>query len=199
MALDILIIDDEDDIRDLIAGILAADEGKIVIDGEDVASLGESQRDRARAHWADSGETATDTVWLGLKDKLGGTDWQIEEADATDRLDRLVPRLRRSMLPFTGLWSFNEAILCAGQATADNLTPQIAQIDLAERGFELRRQYQHRHPVLIDAARRTVFGMHRAHQRQRVGVDPPAQPHHRPTDEQLEDAGFRQSRRRDRR
>jgi aminobenzoyl-glutamate utilization protein B len=41
--------------------------------------------------------------------------------------------MRRSMLPFTGLWSFNEAILCAGQATADNLAPHVAQIDYMVR------------------------------------------------------------------
>ena len=41
--------------------------------------------------------------------------------------------LRRSMLPATGLWSFNEAILTAGQATADNLVPQLAQIDYMVR------------------------------------------------------------------
>ncbi len=37
--------------------------------------------------------------------------------------------MRRSMLPATGLWSFNEAILAAGQATADNLAPHVAQIN----------------------------------------------------------------------
>jgi aminobenzoyl-glutamate utilization protein B len=41
--------------------------------------------------------------------------------------------LRRSMLPATGLWSFNEAILSAGQATADNLAPQVAQINYMVR------------------------------------------------------------------
>lgn len=41
--------------------------------------------------------------------------------------------LRRSMAPATGLWSFNEAILSAGQATADNLAPQVAQIDYMVR------------------------------------------------------------------
>lgn len=50
-------------------------------------------------------------------------------SDALIHFYTLNESLRRSMLPFTGLWSFNEAILCAGQATADNLTPQIAQID----------------------------------------------------------------------
>jgi aminobenzoyl-glutamate utilization protein B len=41
--------------------------------------------------------------------------------------------LRRSMLPASGLWSFNEAILTAGQATADNLVPQLAEIDYMVR------------------------------------------------------------------
>jgi aminobenzoyl-glutamate utilization protein B len=40
---------------------------------------------------------------------------------------------RRSMLPASGLWSFNEAILTAGQATADNLVPQLAEIDYMVR------------------------------------------------------------------
>jgi aminobenzoyl-glutamate utilization protein B len=40
---------------------------------------------------------------------------------------------RRSMLPATGLWSFNEAILTAGQSTADNLVPQLAQVDYMVR------------------------------------------------------------------
>lgn len=55
---------------------------------------------------------------------------------ATDALmlfHHLNEALRRSMLPATGLWSFNEAILCAGQATADNLAPQVAQIDYMVR------------------------------------------------------------------
>ena len=41
--------------------------------------------------------------------------------------------LRRSMLPMSGLWSFNEAILTAGQATADNLVPQLAEVDYMVR------------------------------------------------------------------
>ena len=49
--------------------------------------------------------------------------------DALVNFYHLNEGLRRSMLPATGLWSFNEAILTAGQATADNLVPQLAQID----------------------------------------------------------------------
>lgn len=55
---------------------------------------------------------------------------------ATDALmlfHHLNEGLRRSMLPATGLWSFNEAILTAGQATADNLAPHVAQIDYMVR------------------------------------------------------------------
>jgi len=53
--------------------------------------------------------------------------------DALTTFHQLNEGLRKSMLPATGLWSFNEAILCAGQATADNLAPQVAQIDYMVR------------------------------------------------------------------
>jgi len=46
---------------------------------------------------------------------------------------------RRSMLPASGLWSFNEAILTAGQATADNLVPQLAEIDFMVRAASLEQ------------------------------------------------------------
>jgi len=53
--------------------------------------------------------------------------------DALTTFYHLNEGLRRSMLPTTGLWSFNEAILSAGQATADNLVPQLAQINYMVR------------------------------------------------------------------
>jgi aminobenzoyl-glutamate utilization protein B len=40
---------------------------------------------------------------------------------------------RDSMLPHTGSWSINEAILVAGQATADNIPPHVGQIQYAWR------------------------------------------------------------------
>ena len=61
-------------------------------------------------------------------------------SDALMHFYSLNESLRRSMLPFTGLWSFNEAILCAGQATADNLTPQISQIDYMLRTDSIERR-----------------------------------------------------------
>ena len=54
-------------------------------------------------------------------------------SDALMLFYHLNESLRRSMLPATGLWSFNEAILCAGQATADNLVPHVSQIDYMVR------------------------------------------------------------------
>jgi aminobenzoyl-glutamate utilization protein B len=59
---------------------------------------------------------------------------------ATDALlffHQLNESTRRSMLPASGLWSFNEAILTAGQATADNLVPQLAEIDYMVRADSL--------------------------------------------------------------
>jgi aminobenzoyl-glutamate utilization protein B len=43
-----------------------------------------------------------------------------------------------SMLPHSGGWSLNEAILTAGQATADNLPAHLAQINYAWRAPEVR-------------------------------------------------------------
>ncbi|MEO1089381.1 MAG: amidohydrolase [Pseudomonadota bacterium] len=40
---------------------------------------------------------------------------------------------KEAMLPHTGTWTLNEAILAAGQATSDNLTPRFAQIQYAWR------------------------------------------------------------------
>ena len=40
---------------------------------------------------------------------------------------------KEAMLPHTGTWTINEAILAAGQATADNLAPGFSQIQYASR------------------------------------------------------------------
>lgn len=40
---------------------------------------------------------------------------------------------KESMLPHRGSWTVNEAILCAGQATADNLPPRFGQIQYSWR------------------------------------------------------------------
>ena len=47
---------------------------------------------------------------------------------------------KEAMLPHTGTWTINEAILAAGQATADNLPPNFAQIQYASRAPTLEMQ-----------------------------------------------------------
>lgn len=47
---------------------------------------------------------------------------------------------KEAMLPHTGTWSINEAILAAGQATADNLAPHFSQIQYASRCPTLEMQ-----------------------------------------------------------
>jgi aminobenzoyl-glutamate utilization protein B len=48
--------------------------------------------------------------------------------DALVAMYSLTKMTKESMLPFSGGWSLNEAILTMGQATADNLPPGLAQI-----------------------------------------------------------------------
>jgi aminobenzoyl-glutamate utilization protein B len=47
---------------------------------------------------------------------------------------------KESMLPHTGFWTVNEAVLAAGQATADNLPPRIGQIQYSWRSPTLEMQ-----------------------------------------------------------
>ncbi|MET0546103.1 MAG: alanine--tRNA ligase-related protein, partial [Caulobacterales bacterium] len=58
---------------DLTEDILRARD--ITVDNDGFTANMEAQRDRARAAWSGSGDTATDSVWLTLKDKLGGTEF----------------------------------------------------------------------------------------------------------------------------
>lgn len=59
---------------------------------------------------------------------------------------------KEAMLPRTGLWSINEAVLAAGQATADNMPPRIGVIAYAFRSPSLKQQKQI-HKVLLNNAR----------------------------------------------
>jgi aminobenzoyl-glutamate utilization protein B len=53
--------------------------------------------------------------------------------DAVTLMYSLSRGLRETVLPHSGSWSMNEAILVAGQSTADNLPPDIAQIQFSWR------------------------------------------------------------------
>ncbi len=47
----------------------------IGVDTDGFNAAMEKQRDKARAAWAGSGEAATDTVWFGVKEKVGATEF----------------------------------------------------------------------------------------------------------------------------
>jgi len=49
---------------------------------------------------------------------------------------------KEAMLPRTGLWSINEAVMAAGQATADTMPPRIGIIQYAFRSPSLTQQEQ---------------------------------------------------------
>jgi aminobenzoyl-glutamate utilization protein B len=71
--------------------------------------------------------------------------------DAVVAMFQLSKQLRDHMLPHTGTWSLNEAILAAGQATADNLAAPMALIMYAARTSDLAMQ-QKIYAVLDQAA-----------------------------------------------
>ena len=60
--------------------------------------------------------------------------------DAVCLMHTATKYFRESMAPFTGNWCLNEAILVAGQATADNLPAHIGQIQFAARAPSLDMQ-----------------------------------------------------------
>jgi aminobenzoyl-glutamate utilization protein B len=49
---------------------------------------------------------------------------------------------KEAMLPRTGMWSINEAVMVAGQATADNMPPKLGIIQYAFRSPSLEQQNQ---------------------------------------------------------
>jgi len=57
--------------------------------------------------------------------------------DAVVSMFQLSKQLRDHMLPHTGTWTLNETILASGQATADNLAAQMAQIMYAARAPDI--------------------------------------------------------------
>ncbi|MFO0998074.1 MAG: amidohydrolase [Alphaproteobacteria bacterium] len=60
--------------------------------------------------------------------------------DAICLMHMATKQMRESMVPMTGHWCLNEAILVAGQATADNLPAHIGQIQYACRAPTLAMQ-----------------------------------------------------------
>jgi alanyl-tRNA synthetase len=64
----------------------------IGVDIEGFAAAMERQREKARASWVGSGESATDAVWFGLREKLGPTEFLGYE---TERAEGVVAALVR--------------------------------------------------------------------------------------------------------
>jgi alanyl-tRNA synthetase len=52
----------------------------------------ERQKAEARANWAGSGEAATETVWFGLRDKLGATEFLGYETESAEGVIRAIVR-----------------------------------------------------------------------------------------------------------
>ncbi|MCO6390687.1 alanine--tRNA ligase [Aliihoeflea aestuarii] len=56
----------------------------ISVDTDGFSAAMERQKAEARAHWAGSGEAATETVWFGLRDKVGATEFLGYDTEAAE-------------------------------------------------------------------------------------------------------------------
>ncbi len=57
----------------------------IAVDTDAFAKSMERQREKARGSWAGSGEAATETIWFGLREKLGATEFLGYETETSRR------------------------------------------------------------------------------------------------------------------
>ena len=56
----------------------------IAVDTEGFSAAMERQKAEARANWAGSGEAATETIWFGVKDKVGATEFLGYETESAE-------------------------------------------------------------------------------------------------------------------
>jgi len=56
----------------------------IAVDTDVFNAAMERQREKARASWAGSGEAATETVWFGLREKVGATEFLGYETESAE-------------------------------------------------------------------------------------------------------------------
>ena len=56
----------------------------ITVDTDGFATAMERQKAEARANWAGSGEAATETIWFGIKDKVGATEFLGYETESAE-------------------------------------------------------------------------------------------------------------------
>ncbi|MCJ7732741.1 amidohydrolase, partial [Candidatus Bathyarchaeota archaeon] len=80
--------------------------------------------------------------WIAYADDLPNNARAPAALDAVALMYTTTKYTKESMLPRTGLWSINEAVMAAGQATADNMPPRLGIIQYAFRSPSLTQQEQ---------------------------------------------------------
>jgi aminobenzoyl-glutamate utilization protein B len=80
--------------------------------------------------------------WISYTEDLPRNARAPAALDAVTLMYTTTKYTKEAMLPRTGLWSINEAIMAAGQATADNIPPRIGIIQYAFRSSSLKQQEQ---------------------------------------------------------
>jgi aminobenzoyl-glutamate utilization protein B len=80
--------------------------------------------------------------WIAYADDLPRNARAPAALDAIALMYTTTKYTKEAMLPRTGLWSINEAVMAAGQATADNMPPRLGIIQYAFRSPSLKQQEQ---------------------------------------------------------
>jgi len=80
--------------------------------------------------------------WIAYTDDLPRNARAPAALDAVALMYTTTKYTKEAMLPRTGLWSINEAVMAAGQATADNMPPRLGIIQYAFRSPSLTQQEQ---------------------------------------------------------
>ena len=80
--------------------------------------------------------------WMAYADDLPRNARAPGALDAVALMYTTTKYLKEAMIPNTGLWSLNEAVMAAGQATADNMPPRLGIIQFAFRSPSLTQQEQ---------------------------------------------------------
>ena len=80
--------------------------------------------------------------WISYADDLPRNARAPGALDAVAMMYTNTKYTKEAMLPRTGLWTINEAVMAAGQATADNMSPRIGIIQYAFRSPSLTQQEQ---------------------------------------------------------
>ncbi len=80
--------------------------------------------------------------WMAYADDLPRNARAPGALDAVAMMVTDTKYTKEAMLPRTGLWTINEAVMVAGQATADNMPPRLGIIQYAFRSPSLTQQNQ---------------------------------------------------------